>query len=119
MPLVLLHRKAGRVNDDMFAKLSAALPEMIANALHVPENPKAHLPAEWVEVRASIGSEFDVNTKDVGIFILANDYPERRENHVYRNNQIIESVRGFMRDYDRNITIYVWSWLGDGSYGEV
>ena len=38
MPLVVVKHKAGRMLDDMLADLADALTEIVADALHTPEN---------------------------------------------------------------------------------
>lgn len=119
MPLVVIQHKAGRVLDDMLSKLSQAMPEIVASALDVEENKSARLTPNDVEVHVQESGKFDVNTKDLEIVIWANSYPERLKNLEQRKEAIIQGVRTFLADYDRNLFGYVWVLLQPGAFGEL
>jgi hypothetical protein len=118
MPLVTLAYKPDRVLEQMANRLMHALPEIVAQALHVPSNEDAHLTEDEVEVRP-IELRKSLNAMDIGIIIHANDYPERRQNLDERRNVVVEAVRRFLADYDRNLSVSVWVQLLVSSYGEI
>lgn len=119
MPLRLLTHKAGRVNSDMLGKLAQTLPSIVASALHVEENPDAHLSADHIAVRVQESGPFDVNVVDLSIIVWAHDYPERLANRDERRQKIVDEVHEFLADYDRNLSGSVWLLLQPGSYGEI
>lgn len=119
MPLVVLQHKAGRVLEDMLAKLSQAMPEIVASALTVEGVERARLTSNDIEVRVRESEKFDVNTKDLEIIIWANSYAERLCNLDERKDMIVKAIRTFLADYDRNLSGYVWVLLQPGEFGEL
>lgn len=65
------------------------------------------------------GGKLDVNTKDLEIIIWATLYPERLKNLDGRRAMIVEQVKMFLADYDRNLSGFVWVLLQPASFGEL
>lgn len=119
MPLVQLSYKGDRELGPIAKQLAGELPELVARTLSVPDNEKARLEADDIEVHVRQTTSFDVNTKDLEIIIWANEYPERLANLDFRKEVILHGVREFLRDYDRNLTGFVWVLLQPGSFGSL
>lgn len=119
MPLAVLNYRKDRVLPDMLEKLARELPEMIADALTTEVDTRGRLFPGEVEVWVRESNEFDVHVKDFGIVIWANHYPEREQDLNHRNVAILNKVREFLSDYDRNLSGYVWILLQPGSFGEI
>ncbi|MBI3290459.1 hypothetical protein HYZ78_03630 [Candidatus Microgenomates bacterium] len=90
------------------------LPDLVALNLGEP-NTQADLRSDEVEVRIQVGHPFDQNTKDLGIVIFANDYPEREGNLTDRVKKLKTDVRALLMP---GIEGYVWVILGTGGYAE-
>ena len=120
MPLVVVQYKASRFNEDMLMlqRLVESLPEIVGFALNAPENEDACLSPSDIEVWVQESGRFDVNTKDLEIIIWANLYPERLRNLEQRRDVILQAVRKFLADYDRNLSGFVWVLLQPASFGE-
>lgn len=119
MPLVVMNCKKGRLLGDMIGNLANELPAIVARALHVEKNLKGHLTSEDIEVEVRESGPYDVNIKDLEITIWANDYPERLANLDKRREEILSGIREFLRDYDRNLSGFVWVLLQPASFGEL
>ena len=119
MPLVVVTHEVGRVPPDMLIKLARALPEIVAQALNVEENEHARLTVADIEVRVQESGPYDFNVKDLEIIIWANDYPERLVNLDERKETILKGVREFLRDFDRNLSGFVWVLLQPTAFGEI
>lgn len=119
MSLVVVNHQVGRVLPDMLNELAQAMPEIVARALNVEEHEEAHLTANDVEVWIRESDLYDVNNKDIEIIIWANHYPERLANLGERKEIILNGVRGFLKDYDRNLSGFVWVLLQPGAFGEI
>ena len=118
MPLVVVKHKAGRMLDDMLADLADALTEIVADALHTPENKGGELSPNDIEVWVQESGKHDIDTKDLEIIIWANEYPNRLANLVDRKDRIVRAMRKFLADYDRNLSGFVWVLLQPAAYGE-
>ena len=119
MPLVVVKHKAGRILPGMLEKLGQAMPEIVASALDVKENPEAHLTAEDVEVWIRESGPYDINVKDLEIVIWANTYPERLANLSDRKEAILQGLLKFLGDFDRNLSGFVWVLLQPGAFGVI
>ena len=119
MPLVVVQHKAGRITEQMLTNLAKAMPEIVAAGLNAPENQDACLIPSDIEVWVQESGRFDVNTKDLGIIIWANSYPERLRNLDQRKDAIVQAVRKFLADCDRNLSGYVWVLLQPAAFGEL
>ncbi|TXH00257.1 MAG: hypothetical protein E6P95_03960 [Candidatus Moraniibacteriota bacterium] len=119
MPLVVVRYKPDRVPDHVMIALTAALPEIVALALHVEEDPEAHLSVEHIMVDTQEIGRFAMNANCLDIMIEANEYPGRVANLDVRRMGIVADVRGVLADYDLNIACGVWVRLIRGSYEEI
>lgn len=120
MPLVVVRYKPDRVSDHAMEALTGALPEIVALALHVEEDPEAHLSAEHVMVDTQEIGRYVVNANCFDISIDANEYPGRLANLDERRQAIAVAVRGVLANYgDLNLTGGVWVRLIRGSYEEI
>lgn len=118
MPLVVIQHKPGRVLDDMLQNLAKKMPEIVADALSA-DAPGAELTSTDIEVWVQEGGKLDVNTKDLEIIIWATSYPARLENLDFRKEMIVQQVKTFLADYDRNLSGFVWVLLQPASFGEL
>lgn len=128
MPLVVVQYKSGRLKEDILQKLAEGLPKIVAKALHVEENPAAHLTPNDVEVWVRKSGKLDVNTKDLEIIIWAKSYPERLQNLEERKDAIVRSIRAAFwgrQIIDRDLDLssfsggYVWVLLQPAAYGKL
>ncbi len=119
MPLVVVQHKTGRVLEDMLVTLTHALPDIVAGALDVPENEAARLTAGDIEVWVQESGKYDVNTKDLEIVIWVTDFPERKKDLERRKDVILQGVRTFLAEYDRNLSGFVWVLLQPTAFGEL
>src|SRR3989338_6036886 len=104
MPLVVLQHKAGRIAEQMLTSLVYVLPNIVARALHAEKNYDAWLTPNDIEVRVQESGKFDANARDLEIIIWANSYPERLRNLEERKDVIVQAIRKFLADYDRNLS---------------
>lgn len=79
MPLVVVCRNPATISDETLRPIAQYLPELVAEALTIPDSEAMLTPAE-VEVWVQDFGPFDVTTKDIEIIIWAHDYPERLRN---------------------------------------
>lgn len=119
MPLVVINYKAGRLPEDLIRSLALEIPDIVASALSVEENPEARLGPEDIEVRVQESGKMDVNAKDLEIVIWANSYPERLLNFAERKDMILVDIRAFLADYDSNPSGFVWVLIQPGAFGEL
>lgn len=119
MPLVVVQYNPNCVPEHVLMSIIKALPESVADALHLEKKRGAHLSPGEVEVRAQKVGQYDMNTTDLAISIWANDFPERRASLEMRRRQIAEGVRRVLADYSLNIRGYVWLMLHDAAYGRI
>ncbi len=117
MPIVLIQYKNGRGLNKIAEKLAKELPALIAPRLSVP--PDGLLTSDDIEVWCTEGSPADVNTKDLEIIVWAHDYPERKANLEESKDVIVNGVRAFLADYDRNVTGFVWILLQPTAFGRL
>lgn len=121
MPLVVVQYKPGSITEGKLKDFVSVLPKLVARALHVPENPDAHLTPEDVEVWVRESGKLDRNVedivKDIEIVIWANEYPERLQNLGERKDRIVQSIRDFF--YGRIPTGFVWVLLQPAAFGEL
>lgn len=108
MPIVLLKCKQFAGLEEISRILAERLPHIVSEALDTPENTNARLTPGDIEVEFRWATPRDVNYKDIEITVIAHDYPERTRNIEERKDKIIAGVREFLRDYDRNLTGWVW-----------
>ena len=121
MALVVVQHRGprGPVPEWMVAKLVKQLPWIVAEALDVEKNPDARIISNEIEVCVRESGELDINTKDLEIIIWANSYPERLANLEQRKDEILQDVRKFLGDHDRNLTGFVWVLLQPAAFGEL
>lgn len=119
MPLVVVRYKSDRVPDHVMLALTGALPGIVATALHVADNPEAHLRVDDIFVDTLEVGRFAVNANCLDISIDANEYPGRAVNLDERRGVIVGDIRRVLADYDQNITCGVWVRLVRGSYEEI
>lgn len=119
MPLVRIRFNPSIGLDWVIRQLASELQGVVATALHVQENPAAHLSRGDVEIWANPGSPLDRTPYDIEIIVEANLVPERLANLDERRAEILEGVRKVLRDFDLNVTGYVWVRLAPGSFGEI
>lgn len=118
MPLVVIRYQAS-LPEPFIRALATKLPEIVASALHVEDDPEAHLSAHHVMVDAQLLCSFAVNANACDISIDANEYPGRLFTIDDRRHVIAEGIRTVLADYDLDITCGVWVRLVRGSYEEV
>jgi len=119
MPLVVVRYKEEQVLEDILTKLARELPDIVASALNTPEHKDGTLTPDDIEVWVQKSGKYDVNTKDLEIIIWANFYPERQTNLEGRKQTIIDDVRTFFADYDRNLSGFVWVLLNPAAFGNL
>ena len=119
MPLIYVRRDEKIIRDDMIRALVSALPEIIADALTVP-NSDGVLTRDDIEIRVSGIGPFDVSTKDLEVIIFAGDYPERKADLDQRKEKIIEGIKSLSSPGGMIETIsgFVWIVLSPNSFGE-
>ena len=114
MPLVVLNANSSVISGTTIIALTAFLPKVVSEALHVPTNHKAWLGPNDIEVRIQLSHILDANSLPLAIDITANDYPERKENLDKRVAQITEKIRDTFPDLRGRA--YVWIILVPGSF---
>lgn len=115
MPLVLVsYGKKLEDSQDLIKHLTLAMPEIVARALDVYNDPTARLTAKDVCVSPMFRNTEDVNGKDLEIIVMANDYPERRKNLDDRRGAITRDIKRIVGE--TKITGSVWVRLCPGSY---
>jgi hypothetical protein len=118
MALVIINRDRAIVSDEIMGQLTQALPGIVSLALDVPSNPEARLAYQDIEVRIHESHPMDANTLPLGIMIIANDYPERKENLNRRRYFIANEVRRLLLPsclVGKN-QIFVWVLLVPASF---
>ncbi len=115
MPLVIVNRKEGDVNDAVLRDLVKVLPVVVASALDVPEEPEGRLSPSDIKVWTDSGSEFDVNTKSLEIVIWATEFPDRKADLDKRREHIVRCVKSVI---PTKIHGFVWVLLQPASFGE-
>jgi hypothetical protein len=121
MPLTVLQYKIDRGLKELAEKLAETLPSIVAPNLSLSERDlhDGKLTPDEIMVWCRESKKADQNGKDLEIIVFAHDFPERRENLEARKDTIIEGVRKFLSDYDRNVTAAVWVLLAPTAYGEI
>ncbi len=125
MPLVLLQYKMryekGRSLRDLAEKLSQELPAIVAPALTLSDRERldGQVTPEDIIVHCVKSNDADVNNKDLEIVIWAHDFPERKANLEERKDAIIKGIHEFLRDWDRNVSGFVWILLQPTAFGEI
>lgn len=117
MPTVLLFRKPERGLEELAKNLARELPMIIAAYLSTKEG--GYVQPKSIKVRHFVGDPEDVNTDDLEIRISAHNFPEREANLEERKNSILEDVRDFLRDYDRNLSVLVLVHLAPMAFGKI
>lgn len=122
MPFVTL-RHNHELKFNCIDSLAGALPEMVARALHVEgSDSEKHLKASDVEVAVSNIGALDVTTALIEILVIANDFPERKENLNERRDVLLNEIREFLSRYDPtpfdSFKGFVWILLAPGAFGE-
>jgi hypothetical protein len=105
------------MSEQKLTDFVSLLPEIVARALHVKENPDAHLTANDIEVWVQESGRLDVNAKDIQIIIWANEHPERLADLEQRKDFIVQYVRDSF--YSKILTGYVWVLLQPAAFGEL
>lgn len=121
MPLVIV-KHTYVIHGGFINKLAKALPEIVALALSVENNPEAHLSPADIEVWVHRANELDVNAKNLEIVIWANLYPERLANLNEREERIRNFVKKFLADVipgGVSASGFVWVLLANGAFGEL
>lgn len=121
MPLTLIQYKSGRGLKELAESLAKELPGIVAPALTLPEQERleGQVTSGDIIVWCVEGGQADVNTKDLEILIWAHDFPERKKNLDERKDSILQGVRRFLDDYDRNVSGFVWILLQPTAYGTI
>lgn len=134
MPMVLLNRDAEVLPDNVTFNMGLALTRAVAEALHVEEDPDAHLTEDDIEVIVrDVRHDLDVGNVTLAITVFANDYPARKANLDERREKIEEAVRAFIaseffvkecllkfqKELKRDKKAFVWVLLAPGSFGFV
>lgn len=117
MPLVILGYESLRVSEELAVRISGELPRIVAAALHVEGDPAAHLTPADVEVWIRAFGNDDKGTPDIGLTIVALDFPGRRANLDERRTQIGEAVKSLLVGSDRYLPCTALVLLCPGSYG--
>lgn len=115
LPLVLVNRDPGALNDNELQEIVRVLPNIVAKALTC-DDPDGKLTERDVEVLTRDFGPFDTSTKDFEIIIWANLYPERQKNLNSRTEEIYLKLSSFTPR--RIIKGFVWVLLQPGSFRE-
>lgn len=83
MPLVLMNRIKGFVNDDLAKRLAEELTKIVSFALNTPEEKGGKLVPDDIKVQVHNSSYLDVNAKPLEIIIFSNDFPERKKTLIF------------------------------------
>ncbi len=118
MPLVVVRYKPDLVPDPVLEAITQALPEIVASALHVDDEPEAHLIPKHIMVDTQAVGRFSVNANCIDIFIDANEYDGRLFTIDNRRHAIVEGIRSALAVYTF-VTCGVWVRLVRGSYEEL
>ncbi|MEJ0053291.1 MAG: hypothetical protein WDN10_00990 [bacterium] len=119
MPVGSVRHKHGRGLGELAAKLTEALPGIVAPALSI-EGREIHdgkVTPDEIIIRCEEGTGADANAKDLEIMIFAHDFPERSANLEDRKKIVLEGVLAFLADWDRNVTGFVWVILAPTAFG--
>jgi len=121
VPLALLQYKTDRSLKEIAENLAKELPAIIAPNLTVSnrERHNGQVTTDDIIVWVVEGGKADVNSKDLEIIIWAHDFPERSANLEERKDTIIKGILEFLRDYDRNVSGYVWVLLQPTAFGQL
>lgn len=114
MPLVLLSRNSGTVDDELLGKIAAALPQIISSGLNIQENSAGHLGPEDIAVRV-LGTSFDVGHKDVEVIVFAQNFDARLASLQIRVNRM---KSGLQKLLPNGLTGFVWVVLVPSAFAE-
>ncbi|MBI2592651.1 MAG: hypothetical protein HYW37_00610 [Candidatus Colwellbacteria bacterium] len=113
MPLVQLRKNSRRVGGADIDRLREELPKIVADSLDGGQE-QSHLVPDDIEIQVSDGDPRDVNVHyDVGVVILANDYPERAVNLQDRTDGIKGRVEHLL---PLGVKFSVWVLLAQGGW---
>ncbi len=113
MPLVMVHDAS---NSEVLLDVTRALPALVAQALHVEEDPAAHLTANDVEVWVRGHHPHDKCTQGIEIVVWANLFPERNANLEERTEMIAKGVRAILAQVSPGVKGFVWVLLQPGAF---
>ncbi len=113
MPLVML-RCSKRVAPEAVAALAKAIPVAVAEAFDC-EDQGGDLTFHDIEVQVTTVGDQDINSYDVCITVLANDFPARRANHAERRQRMQTALAPLV---PVDMTGYLWTLLCPASFGE-
>lgn len=113
MPLVVVHDNS---SSEVILDIARALPDLVAQALHVEENPAAHLTADEVGVWVREHHPHDRSTQGLEIVVWANLFPERNANLEERTEMIAKGVRAILTSVDPSVKGFVWVLLQPGAF---
>lgn len=122
MPVVQLRYKPNNDLDMLVRRLAKALPAIVAPQLNVAEREGEE---GWVAITDVIvevtegSSVTDVQLRDLQIMIISHDFPERVRTCEKRKDAIIDGVRSFLADYDRNVSGFVQLLLVPIAFGHI
>lgn len=106
--------------SEIFRILGIDLPEIIAAGLTVPGDKDAELSADEIEISFRKASEFDVGTKNLDIYVFANDYPKRSAN--LQSERVPQMQKELRNRLDAagfpELTVSLYVHLGVGGYAE-
>ena len=108
MPVVILSYNTDRVDEELLRRLCRDLMGIVSRALDIPENDKARLTRDDIEIRARMVQDFDHNAKDLEIMVFAHQYPERLANLEERKEQIVLALRHIIREEYSNKELIGW-----------
>lgn len=115
-PIVVLQYKADRELEPLAERLAAQLLEIVATVLNAGYDvaraeQSFRLKPSDIGVLVQQSGELDVNVKDIEIIIWAHARSERIMWRLYdsgnRAEEIVNDVRKFLSDYDRNVSCSV------------
>lgn len=95
MPEVKIKRNPSQISDEAAQKIAKALQVIVARALTVPGHKEAQLTKDDIEVGITDHGPLDINTLDLQIVVIANDYPERKQNLAERTAQIVKDLKAY------------------------
>jgi hypothetical protein len=118
---VFIYHKPDRKLKSLAGNLARALPEIVAPALSFPYPlvRNGRVSPMDIMVLCREGSEADIHTEDLEIFVFAPDLELRRKNLNERKDDIIVGVRKFLVANKSNASAYVSVWLMPTASGGV
>lgn len=106
MPIIHIYRKPhGVISDAEVSRITAKLPEIVAQALDVPELPEGRLEAKDIEIMVHDQHYLSVSDAPLCVIIHANDYPQRQINLTERTQQIVSKLAFVKKSETRG---FVW-----------